>query len=61
MKGVNLLNFFGVSDEKLISSAKNTHLFFSRTNHKNQCIAVATDLFFGEVIEKKKKYFGAGY
>ena len=37
------------------------YLFFSRTNHKNQCIAFVMDLFFDEVIGKKKKYFGATY
>jgi hypothetical protein len=38
------------------------HLFFSRTSHKISVSRVLeTDLFFGEVIGKKKKYFEASY
>jgi PAS domain S-box-containing protein len=40
---------------------QNGLLFFSRTSHKSQCIAVATDLFFGEVIKKNKPCFGTSY
>ena len=36
-------------------------IFFLRMNHKNQFIAIVTDLFFDEIIRKKKKYFGTSY
>jgi hypothetical protein len=47
---------------------QNGLLLFSRTSHKNQCIAGGAcaefspvNLFFGQVIEKNKPCFGTSY
>jgi hypothetical protein len=40
---------------------KDAKLFFIKAIYKNHCVALATELFFKEVLVKKGKHIGLNY
>jgi len=42
-------------------SSKDAKLFFIKAIYKNHCVALATELFFKEVLVKKGKHTGLNY